>query len=232
MKRILALAALLGAPVVMQGQTWNWGPNGSTNITFDASWVGFVECGLSPYIYEGSCMNTRNGMRLTNGSAWVDFSVVGNSGILTVSTIPSTVALGTISVVRGGIGTYVLPPSHPEARFLKLGYRFQSADLNANAVLGRVYRPDGQGGLFPSSSVNGGGAYIDIPLGVAPTNGYRMNLLFHSVTYPEFTFDNDAEYAVSVTGQLIPEPSTYTLMAAGLVSLVLLRRRVRTQPIR
>jgi hypothetical protein len=224
MRRFLFGIALLGVPLAAHAQ-WYAQPNGDYAYNFSYTTGGAFSC-VNPQYLSGTCATSANTLTLGNGAATATIAFTGASSTATASNIRGgNLALGTFTLTYGGTGGFTWPTisaggnhefdfalSFTETgpvvatRTLHQGFLRQSPTVMANACCEQF------------------GTYFQIPASPSPVP-LNYAVLLDSFTRPDFIVGGATQYQLIGQVGLVPEPSTYALMAAGLLVLGLARWR-------
>lgn len=229
---IRKIAAMLVAFAVCSGSIQaQWRVNGrGVDVSYNYSVTGSLSCNYA-YILQ-PCVNNANGITLHNGSAFATITYTGYTGSLTAANFGTpAISFGTLHVAVGGTGPFTWSPmiARNASFFMDLSFtpQFPGAGTSTNRR-GFIYQsPNNMASFFGEQYRS----YMNVGL---PSSNGALYTNYHAVVFdfnnPQLASGADGDYDLSAQISLIPEPSTYAMMLAGLAALgiVSVRRRKAT----
>lgn len=226
--RLLAALLLLAAPRTTAAQAWT--PNGDGNYTYHMNYstTALFECGAS-WNYLGTCAASGNLLTLGNqaGTATMTLTFTGASGNIDVFGDNVKVLIGTVTKTFAGSEQFSFAPVMNDQEWV-FGMRanfFSTIPVATQGVRRFRYRLDADEPLRENCCEDAI-TYFGLAF-VAPPAPLRLtHLLIHNFNNPEITLTPES-YTITAKVALVPEPSTYALMGAGLLSIAAFTRRRR-----
>jgi hypothetical protein len=222
-----AAALMLSLPAALRAQGWSTLPGGDVIFTDTYTTSGTFYCTQGGFAPGSSCVASGNRLTLGNNGAFITLEFVGRTQSIAAGNASVRTELGTLITTVSGTGPFVFPrPLNPNVLTFGLDLRIASTSLGASGV--------------------GFGYIVTNPPANQPVNCCE-NLMTYATfgvpqppahyTYRGVTFDRFADFTlrpideirtVSATVGLIPEPSTYVLLGAGLAAMFGVVRRRRS----
>ena len=230
MKKFMAFAAvLILAPIISARAQWVLGPGDLVSYTANYTFTGGVNCSSSQY-FVGACTNTASGVRLFSGTAWQDITFEGSASAVTASNVSSTVRVGRVTAVAGGVGPFAWHASISSPVIPLFGFNVLATITQPVALTSQIFAyhfvPD-NATLLSYNCCDGDYTYGVFPFTPQPAPLHYSNVVFSLVTYPSFSANAPNTQDIYAVVGLIPEPSTYALTFAGLLAIGLIARRRR-----
>ena len=220
MKRLLIGLLLMCGPSVSAAQ-WARLPNGEWGYTFNYTpQVQFV-CGATAV---GVCQGGSNSMTINNGSASAMLTFAGSAGTTVASNVSHRVSLGTFHVAFSGT-PFTWPTALDAQQLFAVRYVVtETAPISSTGAFSRRYRP--LGGITASQNCCEGDVdFLTLGLSPQPPGLTYGVVAMSNFTFPTFSVGGPADFAVSATVGLIPEPSTWALMVLGLAVVGVVARK-------
>lgn len=232
-----------------------WTVNNSTRVTFKNSWTAnpswnVTKAGTGTLVFDGNFTGTNAtgfiinaGTLILNGSKTMTGAVTVNSGGTIGGNSPSMAGVftvnagGAISPGDGGIGTLTALNltwnGETSGAFAQMKFELsnvvgQSTSATADRLaLGSGILAKGSGSIFTFDFLGTGAAGNTYTL---MTFGSSTGFSVTDFTYTNLTNGLTGSFALnggSVTFSVVPEPTTFALVGAGLMVTLLARRRRR-----
>lgn len=216
----------LAAPASAQ-----WAADGDDfSYTFGYQVTGGLGCATN-YVAQ-PCVTDAGGITLYNGDAFARITYTGVSGVATAANHRiGPVSFGTLHVAFGGTTVFTWPKMIAQTASFGLGLTFTPLGV-VNPVQGHHSR-----GFIWTSPTNMASffgerysPYLFPDLGAPPHPlGHSYQVVFSEFNHPQLDATTPGDYDLTATVSLIPEPSTWAMMALGLAAVgVGARKRLRT----
>ncbi|MEQ1693455.1 MAG: PEP-CTERM sorting domain-containing protein [Gemmatimonas sp.] len=224
---VMALALITAAWHDAEAQ-WGQLPSGEWGLTFDYAVTGTFICPIAMYVPGAVCTTAANTIRFTTGASWGEMRFDGQVSRVTASAISTLVTIGQISTSTGGMSPFAWPKPIPQIPLFLMTLRINGAGNGAPRGWIRSsdssLQPACPEGCVDFSFVDLSGQNTTPPL--PHLSGFP---LFNNISMSSVDFYNSPTTLVTSEVGLVPEPSTYALMAFGLGVLgVVARRRPQT----
>lgn len=207
-----------------------WAADGDDfSYTFGYQVTGSLACATN---YRAQpCLTDAGGITLYNGDAFARITYTGVSGIATAANHRTgPVSFGTLHVAFGGTTVFTWPKMIAQTASFGLGLTFTplgvpspvpgfnnrgfiwTSPTNMASFFGELYSPF----IFPN-------------LGAPPHPlGHSYSVVFSEFNHPQLDATAPGDYDLTATVSLIPEPTTWAMMALGLAVIgVGVRKRAR-----
>ncbi len=237
------------------GGNKSWTVNNSTRVTFKNSWAGnsdhnITKLGTGTLVFDGNITGSSGvgitvtaGTMLLNGSKSTSNAVTVNSGGTFGGNSPSMAGVftvnagGAISPGDGGIGTLnatnLTWNGEASGAFAQMKFELSNVGGQSTAAtadrlaLGSGILSKGSGSIFTFDFLGTGAAGNTYTL---MTFGSSSGFSVGDFTYTNLTNGLDGTFALnagSLTFTVVPEPTTFALLGAGLMVAIFARPRRR-----
>lgn len=230
----LAAMALTVTPLVSSRADAQWAlQGGDYGVTFGYQTTGSLSC-LNVEYHAQPCIADASGLTLWNGTAFAHLSYIGVTNSVTATNQRvGPVDFGTLQLSYGGTGEFTWPRLlAPTALSFGLRVNFMQLDGPLATTSGRSFR-FGYTAPHIFSTFSGVSQSDYFSIGFAYPQPALLNysaIVFDGFSLPQLDDRVPADFSMHANVGLIPEPSTYALMALGLLAVgVVARRRQRNQ---
>jgi hypothetical protein len=200
------LALLVSRPQESGAQVWLHLPNGGVGYVVDYTTTGWASG--SQFISAGSCGYSGNALVLNGGGSSMSITFEGVTGQVTAkSNQPTQVKLGTFRTTMSGTGSFQFPqtvaPNAPYLFFTLLLRELTPAVAQGSVSGGYLRRP----GVLKGFEF--GIALMTFKTVAPPPGANYGEFSFGKVFFPDL-LPEDAEYDVTASVNLSPEPATWS----------------------
>jgi hypothetical protein len=226
MRKWIAVAALTLLPAAASAQAWEQAPDGSWIYHTNYSTTGLFGC-IRPENYLGTCSASGNQITFGTGGAFMTLTFIGTGPTaLNVHGPGAPVYIGTIAKSFSGTGPFSFAGVlSDQAPVFGLAFLISSTDPVVTAG-GRQFQYRFVSGQPVVNNCCNSTPYATLRLAPLPPGAHFDALQFFDFSNPAITVTPEA-LQFSALVHLTPEPSTYALMAAGLLALGVVARRRR-----
>jgi hypothetical protein len=223
MRRMIAALAVLLAPVTIQAQ-WSKDAKGEAVYGFNFTVHGTFECwGFFQPL--GQCSVSGNQATLTSGTATATLTFTGVTNAVAVTVPGPNVPLGSLSILYGGTGPFLWPTEMSDRSPLVFTYTLnETGPLVATRFLHARLITSRDRTLLTVACCGEVGAFFE-PLFPEPPGLHYGPLIITDVNRVDLLAGVTTQANFTANIGLTPEPSTYALMAAGLLAIGVFRRR-------
>ena len=227
MKKFLLAISLLCAPVVSQAQ-WSVLPNGEYSYAFDYSTNASFACGAATALGTGSCAISAHAVTITSGTATATVSFNGTSGSTSATNVQAGgVNIGSISISYGGVGMFFWPTPVSQGYAFRMDLAVtETGSINSVGIMSRGYSF-----VSPTNAIynccSGYDTFLALAVGNKPPSLGPVEIIMEKFSNPVLAVGGPTSLPISASIELVPEPSTYALIAFGLIGIGALKRRIR-----
>lgn len=225
LKRTLFAVLTLAGAARLDAQ-WSIQPDGSAQYTANLSISAAFKCPLDPF-FPNICDLIPNGVRITNGTAWADITFAGATGPVTVTNTAGPFLLGSYTFALGGVGPMTWPTSAAATIPLFESRLFATVAVPSalTIAIGGYGFVRTDPGVFTHNCCNYFPPYGSVPFTAQPVGLSYTTMIARTIGTPAFDVTRPGTQDVYAEISLVPEPTTFVLIAAGLGALAFSRRR-------
>ncbi|HET7602874.1 MAG TPA: hypothetical protein VFK36_07640 [Gemmatimonadales bacterium] len=224
----LAVAAML-LPSALRAEGWVTLPNGEPGYVMNYTFTGHFSCGATSAV--GSCIASDNFITITNGDESLTLTFLGLSGSLTATSVRTPMEIGALTTSFTGTGDFIFPAAmNPNVPLFTFYIDLTTTDpLNATRQFNISYRTETPTLIAPNCCSDHK-ADMTFPVSSPPDPFTYTDVIFDTFQPPVVTSAEGTTPIYASVG-LVPEPTTVTLLASGLLGLLgiaLVDRKRRT----
>jgi len=225
-KSLHVLVGLLLPLSTAAASGWEKMPSGEWQFVDRVSTTGFFTCG-SPTEYRAvnACSANGSTLVLRSGSSELTVTFAGLVQTIMSSNVRSApIAMGTLSTAITG-GPFTMPAVTSDQGTLFTFTLLLNAELGGTGRVTAGYTASAQTSL-PYNCCENFFTYVRLGTSAQPAGLTYSSSLYDNFAGRDIAFDGSSSLVTARVG-LIPEPSTYLLLATGLVGVAWLTKRRR-----